>query len=111
MARRKKPENETVEQALERNLFEKISNHANRSEKTSWKRKRNNMEILISKLLPVEEKILEIFKNEKQPLLDQVYELRQQMVKECIHPYEHLIKKDGYVECKFCNRKIGISDA
>jgi len=110
MARRKKPENETVEQALERNLFEKIANHANRSEKTTWKRKFSNMEILILKLRPIEEKILKIMKNEKQPLLDQVHDLRQQMVKECIHPYEYLVKKNGYVECKFCNRKIGTDD-
>lgn len=106
MARRKKPENETQQQAAERMLFETISNHANRSEKTAWKRKLVNMGKLIDLLKPVEEKILNIIKEEKQPLLDKVYALRQEMVKECIHPYEYLIQKDGYIECKFCNRKI-----
>lgn len=106
MARRKKPENETAEQATERNLFERISNHANRSEKTAWKRKLTNMGKLLEKIHPVEEKILAIMKNEKQPLLDEIYSLRQIMVKECIHPYEHLVQKDGHVECKFCNRRI-----
>jgi len=106
MARRKKPENETSEQAEERILFETISNHANRSEKTAWKRKHVNMDKLIDLLKPIEEKILNIIKEEKQPLLDKVYLLRQIMVKECVHPYEHLVKKDGYIECKFCNRKI-----
>ena len=88
MTRRKKPENETHEQAAERNLFEKISNHADRSEKTSWKRKDARMQKLIELLRPLEEKILDIIKNEKQPLLDKVHDLRQEMVKECIHPYE-----------------------
>jgi len=108
MARRKKPENETPEQAEERLLFETISNHADRSEKTAWKRKLVNMERLIEELRPVEEKILGIIKNEKQPILDQIQALRQEMVKDCVHPFEHLIQKDGYVECKFCNRRIKV---
>ncbi len=106
MARRKKPENETPTQANERNLFESIANHANRSEKTAWKRKLVNMEKLIEKIRPIEEKILTIIKDEKQPILDDIYILRQQMVKECIHPYEHLVQKDGFVECKFCNKRL-----
>jgi len=106
MARRKKPNDETAAQAAERNLFESIANHANRSEKTSWKRKMSNMEALIVKLKPIEEKILDIMLNEKQPLLDDIAKLRKTMVQECIHPYEQLVQKDGFVECKFCNRKI-----
>lgn len=110
MARRKKPENETPEQAAERNLFESISNHADRSEKTAWKRKLANMEKLIEKLRPIEEKILNIIKEEKQTMLDEIQSLRQEMVKDCIHPYEHLVQKDGYVECKFCNRRINAAN-
>ena len=108
MARRKKPKNETVVQDEERNLFEMVANHADRSEKTTWKLKLANMEKLIEQLRPVEEKILEIMNTEKQPLLDKVQTLRQQMVKECIHPFEHLVQKDGQVECKFCNRRIRV---
>jgi predicted nucleic acid-binding Zn-ribbon protein len=108
MARRKKPENETPEQTEERLLFEKISNFANRSEKTAWKRKLANMEKLIEELEPVQQKILDIIRSEKQPILDQIQELRQEMVNECIHPYEHLVQKDGYVECKFCNKSINV---
>jgi len=108
MARRKKPENETAEQADERNLFETISNHANRSEKTAWKRKLANMEKLIEQIRPIEEKILDIIKDEKQPILDDIQALRQEMIKECVHPFEHLVQKDGYVECKFCNRRIRV---
>jgi len=110
MARRKKPENETPAQAAERNLFESISNHADRSEKTAWKRKLANMEKLIEKLRPIEAKILNIIKEEKQPMLDEILSLRKEMVKDCIHPYEHLVQKDGYVECKFCNRRINAAN-
>jgi len=106
MARRKKPENETTEQSAERNLFEKIANHANRSEKTAWKRKFNNMEALIEELNPIEEKILKIMLEEKQPILDKISDLRKEMVNSCIHPFEYLVQQDVFVECKFCNRKI-----
>ena len=110
MARRKKPKNETPEQAELRLLLESIANHANRSEKTAWKRKLKNMEGLLDELHPIEEKILTILAEEKQPMLDKIAELRSIMVKECIHPYEHLIKKDGFVECKFCGKKMRVPD-
>ena len=110
MARRKKPENESDEQARQRLLFESIANHANRSEKTAWKRKLDNMEGLLDKLRPIEEKILTIMAEEKQPVLDEVAELRATMVHDCIHPYEHLVEKEGFVECKFCGRKIRVPD-
>lgn len=110
MARRKKPKNETQEQSELRLLFESIANHKNRSEKTAWRRKLKNMEKLLEKLQPIEDKILSIMADEKQPLLDDIAALRLIMVKECIHPYEHLIKKDGFVECKFCNTKLKVPD-
>lgn len=110
MPRRKKPENETPEQAKQRLLFESIANHANRSEKTAWKRKLNNMEALLDELRPIENKIMAIIADEKQPLLDRIAELRAIMVKECIHPYEHLIEKDGFIECKFCGKKLVVPD-
>ena len=110
MARRKKPENETEEQADLRLQLESIANHANRSEKTAWKRKLKNMEALLEQLHPIEEKILTIIAEEKQPMLDKIADLRGVMVKECILPYEHLIKKDGFVECKFCGKKMRVPD-
>lgn len=111
MARRKKPKNETAEQAELRLLLESIANHADRSEKTAWKRKLKNMEKLLDDLRPIEEKILTIIADEKQPMLDKIEKLRLIMVKECVHPYEHLVKApDGYIECKFCNTKLRIPD-
>lgn len=108
MGRRKKPENETPEHAIERAVLESIANHANRSEKTSWKHKLGKMEALLAKLQPIESKILAIISEEKQPVMDEVADLRAIMVKECVHPYDYLIKKDGYVECKFCNKKLKV---
>jgi len=110
MARRKKPENETAEQIEERLLMERISNVANRSEKTAWKRKLNNMEKLLDELRPIEEKIMAIIAEEKQPLIDKIHDLRTIMVGDCVHPFEHLCMKDGYVECKFCNKKLKVPD-
>lgn len=109
MARRKKAENETPKQTTERRLFEQISNHANRSEKTAWKRKLANMAKLIVELEPIEAEILNILHTKKQPLLDDIQSLRDIMVNDCIHPFDFLVQKDGYVECKFCNKKIRAS--
>ncbi len=110
MGRRKKPENETPEEASVRLVLESVANHANRSEKTSWKHKQGKMEALIELLRPIEEKILKILAEEKQPLMDKISVLRAVMVKECVHPYEHLIMKDGFIECKFCNKKLRVPD-
>jgi len=105
MARAKKPENETPEQAQIRQVLESVANNSLRSEKTSWNRKMDNMVKLIAKIRPIEEQILELMA-EKMPIADDVAALRNEMVKECIHPLEQLVFKDTYVECKFCNRKI-----
>lgn len=110
MARKKKPDNETPEQLRERKIFEKISNTANRSEKTSWNRKMDNMVKTLAKLRPIEQKILDIIEQEKMPIQDEIQQLRETMVKECVHPYEYLVMKDGYVKCKFCERKLSIQD-
>jgi len=105
MARKKKPENETDQEARLRQLFESIANDATRSEKTSWNRKMNNMVKLIALLRPIEQEILDLMAS-KLPIADDIAALRQEMVKECIHPLEQLINKEDHIECKFCNRKI-----
>lgn len=110
MARKKKPENETVDEATLRRILEFVSNIASRSEKTSWNRKMDNMVKLISQLTPIEEKILEIMLKEKQPILDLINDLRTSMINECVHPFDQLVLKEDHILCKFCNRKIGIPD-
>jgi hypothetical protein len=108
MARKKKPENETQNAAEIRRVLEYVSNVASRGEKTSWNRKMDNMVKLIAQLTPIEERIFQIMLAEKQPIMDQINDLRSSMIQECVHPFDHLILKEDHVVCKFCNRKIGI---
>lgn len=106
MGRRAKPEDETPEQARTRRILESVSNNADRSEKTSWTRKMDNMIKLLSKLRPIEDQIIEL-SAQKMPIFDDVQQLRETMVTECIHPYQHLVLLDNdVVLCKFCNRKV-----
>lgn len=105
MARMKKPDNETEQQAAERRVLEAIANHATRSEKTAWSRKRKNMETLVGKLTPLENKMIEL-RSKMTPIYDEVAVLRAEMVDECIHPYDLLVNKGEYTECKFCNKKL-----
>ena len=107
MARRKKSKNETAEEGYARRVLEEISNVANRSEKTSWNRKLNKMVKLISNVRPLENQILDLIE-QKTPLLDDISSLRQQMIRECIHPFDHLVLHKTHVECKFCNKLISI---
>lgn len=107
MSRMKKPENETHEEAEIRRLLESVAGHATRSEKTSWERKRTNMEKLVKQLRPLEDKIMEI-RAKMQPIYDEITELRQLMVEECIHPFDMLIYDEATqtVTCKFCEKKL-----
>ena len=107
MARRKKPENETPEDTRIRRDIEAISNIPNRSDKTAWNRRMDNMVKLLARLKPYEEQIMTLM-SEKTVILDEVAELRAIMVQECIHPFEMLIHKGDHVECKFCMAKLSI---
>lgn len=109
MARKKKPTNETNSETTTRELLETIANKPDRSEKVSWNRKMDNLIALIARLTPIEDKIRDIIVQEKLPLMDEVEELRSVMINECIHPYEQLVKKEDCVECKFCNRRMSVS--
>ncbi len=107
MARRKVPENETKEEAKIRKQREGIANTADRSEKTSWNRKMDNMVKLMSRIRPIEEQIIAL-QSRKQPIFDEIQELRALMVKECVHPYEYLVINEDHALCKFCNKKISL---
>ena len=110
MARRKAPENETPKEKTERQIKEKIANGPSRSEKVSWNRKMDNMVKRFAELAPIEDEILALMAK-KQPIFDEIQEIRQVMVNECIHPFEYLVMKDTHVLCKFCNRKIALTHA
>lgn len=111
MARRKSPENETIEQAEARKERESIANHATRSEKVSWERQYNNMQTIFNdELSPVENQIIELM-IKKNEIYDRMVVIRQELVENCIHPFEMVVeteKKAGIqlYECKFCSRKL-----
>lgn len=107
MSRIKKPTGETESQAETRRVLESISNHATRNEKTSWERKRQNMDKLVKQLRPLEDKILEL-RGKMQPIYDEIQELRTKMVDECVHPYDMLVFNDevGTITCKFCFKEL-----
>jgi hypothetical protein len=105
VARRKKPENETTEDAAIRHIMETVSSTATRNEKVSWNRKMDGMQELLTKIRPIEDSITDLLAI-KQPLIDQIQDVRQEMVKDCVHPYTHLIYKDDHVVCKFCYKKF-----
>lgn len=107
MAIKRKLENETPEQRDARILKETIANHATRSEKTSWGRKRLNLEKLIAKeIRPREDRIMEM-QAELREFYDQIKELRDDMVESCVHPFDHLvINSEGAVFCKFCGKTM-----
>jgi hypothetical protein len=107
MARQRKPENETIEESRVRQLLESIANNADRSEKTSWNRKFDNMVKLIATLSPIEKKIMELTE-QKFPIMDDINDLRLIMVKECVHPFDHLTYFENHIRCKFCDRKISV---
>lgn len=108
MARRKKPENETTEQARARRTLEAIADSATRSEKVSWDRKMDNMVTLLAKLKPIEEEIIDLMAK-KQPVIDEITALRREMVKDCVHPFTHLVfQHDGTVQCKFCMKNFQV---
>lgn len=107
MARRKKPENETVTEAQQRRLIDAVADHAPRSEKVAWERKLTNLNVELERLKPIEEQLtdLTVQKNE---IVDRILEIRREMVKTCVHPRDHLaIQSDGTtVKCKFCEKVL-----
>lgn len=90
------------------NKLEQIANLSTRSEKTSWNRKLENMVKLMTQVAIIEEKVLQIISNEKQPILDEVNQLRLTMINECIHPLEQLVDKGDYIICRFCEKKLNV---
>jgi hypothetical protein len=111
MARKKKPEGETADQAEVRRAIETISNAASRSEKVSWDRKMDNMVKLLTTLRPIEEKIVDLMA-QKQPIFDEIAALRSEMVTSCVHPFTHLVLKQSdegtFIACKFCMKNFSV---
>jgi small-conductance mechanosensitive channel len=92
---------------IQKKQLEAVSNHRNKNEKLSFNRKIKKLEELVEAVKPLEEEILKLFL-QKQPLMDEISELRNEMVKECIHPLNYLIHKGDHILCKFCDAKISL---
>lgn len=90
--------------------IEYIAALPSRSEVKSWERKCVALVKLLDTLRPIENEILEIV-SKRQPLVDEIEQLRHQMTQECIHPQEHLVDMGEYVQCKFCDRKLAPPNA
>lgn len=82
-----------------------ISNFAEKKEKTSWKRKHVKMLELIDELNEVQDEILKLMEK-KNALSEEITQLKDVMVSECIHPIEELVHYDTFVRCKFCGSKL-----
>ena len=109
MAKRKKPENETPEEASIRQVLETASDFATRSEKVSWDRKMDNMVSLLAKLKPIEEKILDLMST-KTTIVDEIASLRAEMVRDCVHPFTMLTyNTDHTANCKFCGKRFFVN--
>lgn len=85
-----------------------ISKKSDKNEKLAWMRKKKKMDVLLTKLYPIEDSLLKLI-GDKQIILDEIAELRKFMIKGCIHAEEYLIHHGNYIECKFCNSKIFIN--
>lgn len=87
--------------------FTAVANFRDKNEKASWLRKKKNLETLVATLEPLEAEIMRI-QASKTLILDEVNEIRQTMVIDCIHPQDYLIHYDTYIKCRFCESSISI---
>lgn len=107
MAKRKRPEDVSPEELALHNEKDFIANHATRSEKTAWQRQYENLAKLVRKLEPIEDKLMALIA-EKSKIIDEVIVLRKELIESCIHPFDDLIKHDGVLICKFCEKRMAI---
>ena len=105
MAKRKTPTELTPEQLSEHREKDEIANFATRSEKTAWQRQHEKLEQLVKKLEPIEDKLLSLT-TQKMTIIDELMVIRRELVESCIHPFEMLVKHEGHMICKFCEKKI-----
>ena len=88
--------------------FAVILKASDKNSRLAWIRKNKKMSEIIEKLQPIENELLRL-QALKKPLLENIEELRQIMVRDCPHMEEYLIHHGKYIECKFCGTKIGIN--
>lgn len=85
-----------------------ITKQSDALDKSAWSRKHDKLQELVKNVNKISEKILEL-EAEKMPFIDEITDLRMQMINECCHPEEYLVEKeDGSIECKFCYKTIEV---
>lgn len=107
MAKRKRPEDVSPDELALHNTKDFIANHATRSEKTAWQRQYDNLSKFVRQLEPIEDKMLALI-HEKSKILDEILILRKELVETCVHPFDVLVKHDGALICKFCEKRMAI---
>ena len=86
----------------------RVAGVRDKNEKLSWTRKLKNLETKVTdELGPIEEQIA-VLLTKKNKLLDEIQEVRSELVKECVHPTNYLVHMGNYIQCKFCNAKLSI---
>jgi DNA-binding protein H-NS len=86
-----------------------IHKNTDKNEKLAWVRKRKRLEEVVQKeLQPIEDQIIDLI-NKKQPVIQEINDLRKVMIKDCVHPEDYLVHHGAHIECKFCDRKIYIN--
>jgi len=96
-----------------KSLKDFISNHATRSEKTSWNRKNTNLaKLLTNNVNPLEDSIRDL-QLQLESLYEDVKVLRTEMVDTCVHPVNGLQVVDrsesstnNAVKCTFCDKTM-----
>lgn len=86
----------------------RVAGVRDKNEKLSWTRKFKNLESKVAdELSPIEEQIAALLVK-KNRLLDEIQEVRTELVKECVHPTSYLVHMGNHIQCKFCNAKLSI---
>lgn len=88
--------------------FQIVAKCSDKNERLAWGRKRKKMDEIVKKLQPLEDAILEIVKK-KEPILEELRELRELMTRECVHLEEFLVHHGGYILCKFCDARLAVN--
>lgn len=98
-----------MKDVTERDIFTKIVNHPDKNDRIAWLRKHKKLKTMIEETItPLETQILELTMT-KMAFMDDIMELRDSLVAECIHPREFLLTKEDHILCKFCDSKLKVN--
>lgn len=96
-----------IDKKKEKKDFAAIANFRDKNEKASWLRKKANLEAIVEEIEPIEEQIRSL-QTTKMKLMDELQEIRKNMIADCIHPQDYLVHYGKYVKCRFCESNISI---